>query len=333
MAIHGYAAHAARESLRPFQYEPGHLEPLEIQVAVSHCGVCHSDLHLLDDDWRVSQFPLIAGHEIVGTVSAVGSSVTGLELGRRVGIGWQCASCMACEWCVQGEEACCPTQTATCVGRHGGFADHVHVDSRFAYPLPDALPSEAAAPLLCAGHTVFTPLRRHLRPGDTVGVIGIGGLGHLAIQFARAMGAHVIAFSTTPHKELEAHRFGAHDFVLASHPDELKRAKHACDLLLATAPAQIDWAAYMDVVRYKGSLIVVGVPPGDVSVPVTSLIDGDRAIRGSATGSRTTMREMLAFAARHHIRPKTELMPMSQVNEALTRVRENKARYRIVLEN
>jgi uncharacterized zinc-type alcohol dehydrogenase-like protein len=239
---------------------------------------------------------------------------------------------MTCEWCVRGEEACCPQQSATCVGHHGGFADHVRADSWFAYLLPEDLPSDAAAPLLCAGHTVFTPLRRYLRPGETVGVIGIGGLGHLALQFARAMGARVMAFSTSPHKELEAHRFGAHDFIVASRSEELKRVGASCDLLLATAPAQIDWAAYMNVVRPKGSLAVVGVPPGEVSVPVTSLIDGDRGIRGSATGSRTTMREMLEFAARHHIRPKIEVMPMREVNAAIEKVRANKARYRIVLE-
>lgn len=332
MAVQAYAAHAAGESLRPFTYEPAPLRPHEIEVAITHCGLCHSDLHLIDDDWGDSEFPLVPGHEIVGTVSALGEYAAGFESGQRVGIGWQCGSCMRCDWCVQGEEACCPDQQATCVGHHGGFADRVRVDSRFAYALPDTMRSEHAAPLLCAGHTVYTPLHRYARPNHTIGVIGIGGLGHLALQFAHALGCRVVAFSSSPSKELEARRFGAHEFIVTSDRARLRAAASTCDLILNTVSAPIDWPDCMAVLRPKGTLVILGGPPGDIRVPVNSLIDGDRGIRGSATGSRHTMREMLRFAARHNIAPKVETMPMSEANAALDRLRENKPRFRIVLE-
>lgn len=332
MAIHAYAAYAAREALRPFDFEPEPLAPHEVDVAVSHCGICHSDLHLIDDDWGVSQYPLVPGHEVVGTIHALGNAVPEFQLGQRVGIGWQCASCMRCEWCIQGEEACCPDQHATCVGHHGGFAGHVRVDYRFAYPIPEKLQSAHAAPLLCAGHTVYTPLHHFARPTHTVGVIGIGGLGHLALQFARAMGCHVVAFSSSPQKELEARRFGAHEFIHAADSTRLRAAASTCDIILSTVSAQIDWPTYMAVLRPKGTLFILGAPPGDVTVPVNSFIDGDRGIRGSATGSRTTLRAMLDFAAHHGIAPKVELTPMADVNAALDRLRQNRPRYRIVLE-
>lgn len=333
MAIHGYAATAAGAPLSRFEYDAGELGAWEIELAVTHCGVCHSDLHLIDDDWELTRYPLVPGHEIVGTVVARGAAATHLEVEQRVGVGWQRGSCMNCPWCVRGEEACCPEQHATCVEHHGGFADRVRVDSRFAYPLPESLRSEIAAPLLCAGHTVFTPLYRYVKSHHTVGVMGIGGLGHLALQFARAMGCHVVAFSSSPQKELEAHRFGAHEFVLEGDRNQMRHAAGTCDYILNTVSAQIDWGAFMNVLRPQGTLIVLGGPPGDVAVPVISLIDGDRGIRGSATGSRTTMREMLSFAVHHGIAPKVEVMPMRDVNAALQRVRENKARYRVVLAN
>ncbi len=332
MSIRAYAAREAGSTLTPFSYEPAPLGPFDVEIGITHCGLCHSDIHLIDNDWGVSHYPLVPGHEIVGIVRACGEQVTSLALGTRVGVGWQCASCLQCAACIRGDERHCPTHQATCVAHHGGFADAIRVDGRFAHPLPDALPAAAAAPLLCAGITVYTPLTT-VRPTDRVGVIGVGGLGHLAIRFAAAFGCEVTAFSTTPAKEAEARRFGARHFVVSSDAGQMARATATVDLLLSTVTVPLDWSAWLNVVAPKGTLWIVGASPGALNVPPMSLIVGQKAIRGSAIGNRATMREMLDFAARHNLAAQSELLPLSEVNAALRRVRENRARYRVVLTN
>ena len=192
--IHGLAAHAAGAELLPFRYEPGKLGPQEVEIAITHCGICHSDIHLISNDWGISQYPFIPGHEVVGNVAAVGDEVSSLKVGERVGLGWQSNSCGTCEWCTRGMENLCPAAEGTCVHRNGGYADSVRANARFAIPIPEALASEHAAPLLCGGITVYNPLRTHgVNPSSRVGVIGIGGLGHMAIQFAKVFGAEVTA--------------------------------------------------------------------------------------------------------------------------------------------
>ncbi len=211
--IHGLAVHAAGAQLLPYKFDPGDLKPYEVEIKISHCGVCHSDVHLINNDWSISKYPFIPGHEIVGTIVGVGEHVRNHTAGQRVGVGWQADSCGICEWCVRGDEHLCARSQPTCVGRHGGFADKVRVNSRFAIPLPKALDSENAAPLLCAGITVYTPLRNYgVRPSSRVGVIGIGGLGHLGIQFAKVFGAEVTAFSTSKEKEKRGSRAGCASF-------------------------------------------------------------------------------------------------------------------------
>ncbi len=188
--INGLAAHAAGAHLLPFKYLPGDLKAEEVEVKISHCGVCHSDVHLIDNDWGMSKYPFIPGHEIVGTITAVGSSVRDRVIGERVGIGWQSDSCGVCEWCTQGEQHLCAQAQPTCLGRNGGYADYIRVNWRFCIRVPQILESENVAPLLCGGITVYSPLRNHaVRPSSRVGIIGIGGLGHIGLQFARAFGA------------------------------------------------------------------------------------------------------------------------------------------------
>lgn len=230
--IHGFAAHAAGAQLLPFRYSPGELGPYDVEVRVQHCGVCHSDVHLIDNDWGISRYPLVPGHEIIGTVSAVGSNVHGPVVGQRVGIGWQADSCGICEWCRSGEEHLCPKAQPTCVGRHGGFASSVRVNSRFAIPVPDALDSISAAPLLCGGVTVYTPLRNHgARPASRIGVIGIGGLGHLALQFLNKWGCDVTAFTSSDSKRDEAMKLGAHCTVNSKNESELKAISGQLDFI------------------------------------------------------------------------------------------------------
>ena len=230
----------------------------DVDVKVSHCGICHSDVHLIDNDWGISHYPLVPGHEIVGTVAATGEAVEQLNIGERVGVGWQSGSCLRCEWCLNGYENLCRSKVLTCVRRHGGFADFVRTDSRFTFSIPESLGSAGAAPLLCAGVTVYAPMRRYgVRPHHHVGVIGIGGLGHLALQFAHAMGCEVTAFSTNPEKKDDAAAFGADHFVMSRDPSQMRNAAQTLDFILSTATAPLPWTAYVEALRPNGTLTIV----------------------------------------------------------------------------
>jgi uncharacterized zinc-type alcohol dehydrogenase-like protein len=332
--IQGLAAHAAGSELLPLKYDPGKLGAREVEIAITHCAICHSDLHLIANDWGISQYPFIPGHEIVGTVAALGSEVRSLEVGQRVGLGWQSNSCGQCEWCMSGQENLCASSEGTCVHRHGGYADRVRANARFVVPIPDALPSEQTAPLLCGGITVYNAMRiAGVNPSTRVGIVGIGGLGHLAIQFARVFGAEVTAFSTTLAKEEEARSLGAHHFVNSRETKSMKEVTGALDFLLTTVNADQDWGAYLQALRPNGSLWFVGVPPSPVSVHAFPLISGQRTVGGSPVGSPFRLREMLDVAARHGVKATTERFPMDKANEAIDKVKKGKVRYRAVLAN
>lgn len=334
MTISCYAAKGKKQSLERFEYTPEALGPLDVEVKITHCGICHSDIHLIDNDWGISSYPLVPGHEIVGNIVAVGSEVKKLRVGQRVGIGWQRSSCMRCEWCEQGEENLCARQEATCVGHFGGFAEKIRSDSRFVFPIPDALPSEQAAPLLCGGATVFSPLIQHkVNATMRVGVIGIGGLGHLALQFAHAFGCEVTAFSTSRDKEEEAKRLGAHHFISSTDKEALKQAVNTLDFILVTTMAPLDWEVYLNILRPKGTLCFLGAIAGRIDLGAMSLISASKSICGSNIASVPVMKAMLRFAAQHGIKAQTELFPMDAVNTALDKLRKNRVHYRAVLKN
>jgi alcohol/geraniol dehydrogenase (NADP+) len=333
-SIQGLAAHAAGAELLPYHYDPGQLGAHEVEIVITHCGICHSDLHLIANDWGISQYPFIPGHEVIGTIAALGSEVRQLEIGQRVGLGWQSNSCGVCEWCIRGMENLCPSSEATCVHRNGGYADRVRANARFVIPIPDALKSEHAAPLLCGGVTVYNPLRAHgVNPASRVGVVGIGGLGHLAIQFARVFGAEVTAFSSSASKEDEVRALGAHHFVNTRETKAMKEAAGTQDFILSTISADQEWGTYLQALRPTGTLCFVGVPPSPVTAQAHPLIAGQRSITGSPIGSPHQLREMLDVAARHGVKATTELFPMSRANEAIEKVKKNKVRYRAVLAN
>ena len=318
----------------PFRYEPGELAPAEVEIAVTHCGICHSDIHLISNDWGISQYPFIPGHEVVGTVAAVGANVRSLKPGQRVGLGWEANSCGECEWCLQGLENLCAASEPTCVHRHGGYADRVRANARFVIPIPDALESENAAPLLCGGITVYTPLRSHgVNPSSRVGVVGIGGLGHLAVQFARAFGAEVTAFSTSVAKEDEARALGAHRFVNTRESKAMKEVAGSLDFIVSTINADQDWGVYLQALRPTGTLCFVGVPPSPVAIHAFPLIAGMRSVTGNPIGSPYRLKEMLDVAARHGVKAQTERFAMAKANEAIEKVKKNKVRYRAVLAN
>ena len=328
-----YAALQPKEKLQLWQYEPAPLKNSEIEIQVTHNGLCHTDIHMRDNDWGVSEFPLVAGHEVVGVVTEAGKDVTTLQKGDRVGLGWIRNSCRVCYHCLQGEENICKQgYTGLIVGNYGGFADKVRISADFAYRIPDALDSASAAPLLCAGITVYTPLRTYIKyPGIKVGIVGIGGLGHLAIKFARAMGAEVTAFSSSPDKEAEAKDFGAHHFYKWGTAESMKDLTGSVDLLVSTSSAALDWDLAFSLLANNGVLCFLGIPVSSINVPLIPLIFGQKSVVGSVVGGRRFMQEMLDFAAINQIKPLLETMPLSQVNEAMERVLANKARYRIVL--
>jgi uncharacterized zinc-type alcohol dehydrogenase-like protein len=274
---------------------------------------------------------MVPGHEIVGTVTACGAEVGHLESGQRVGVGWQRGACLGCDACGRGEENLCAAHVATCVDNHGGFADRIRVDGRFAFPVPEGLSSESAAPLLCGGITVYSPLRRWTRPSTRVGVVGIGGLGHLALQFARAMGCEVTAISSSPDKAAEARGFGAHHFLATGEPKAMRSAAGTLDFVLSTVFVGQDWTGLLGALRPNGVLCFVGAPAEPLSLHVGALLGGQKTITTSVIGGRPGIREMLSFAARHGVAAKTQLRPLAEADAALGEVRQGRARYRIVL--
>jgi len=329
--ILGYAAQGVGQPLEPFDYAPPPLGEHDVQVSISHCGVCHTDIHAIDDYYGITDYPFVPGHEIVGHVSAAGRGVSELKEGDRVGVGWQGRSCGQCEWCHRGEEQLCldivPSGTWV---PYGGFSSSVVVDGRFAYLLPAAMPSQVAAVLMCAGIAVYSPLSKYFGESSRkVAIVGVGGLGHLAIQFAHALGYEVVAISSSREKEEQALAFGADRFIDANDRDSLRQLALSFDLVLCAAGGGVDWEVMLAILRKRGTLVLTGFP--DVDCNSTNLVARELTVTGSFLGNRATMREMLAFAQDRGITPEIELMPMPQVNDAILRVRENKARYRIVL--
>jgi uncharacterized zinc-type alcohol dehydrogenase-like protein len=332
--IRAYAALEKGGELKPFEYDPKPLGSEDVEIDVEYCGICHSDLSMLHNDWGMTQYPFVPGHEVVGTIADVGSAVKRLQIGQRVGLGWYSRSCMTCEWCMSGNHNLCATAEGTIVGRYGGFADKVRAHEAWAVPLPKAMQTVSAGPLFCGGITVFNPIVQFdIKPTDRVGVIGIGGLGHMALKFLHAWGCDVSAFSSSPDKEAEAKAMGANHFINSRDPQALKSVESSFDLILSTVNADLDWNTYISCLRPKGRLHFVGVVPNPVSSHVFPLIAGQKSISGSPLGSPATIVQMLDFAARHQIEPIIETFSFDQVNEALEHLHSGKARYRIVLKH
>ncbi|MDT8999068.1 NAD(P)-dependent alcohol dehydrogenase [Paucibacter sp. APW11] len=331
--IHAYAAHSAGAPLQAFSYEPGPLGDDEIEIRVEHCGICHSDLAMIDSEWFPASYPVVPGHEVVGIITAMGPQARGRQIGQRVGVGWHSNSCMHCNFCLGGEQNLCGKRQPTIVGRHGGFADRLRAHWSWAVPIPDALDPAAAGPLMCGGGTVFLPFVIHsIKPTDRVGVVGIGGLGHMAVKFARAWGCEVTAFTSSPSKREEALALGAHKAVSSVELKELKAAAGSLDFLLITVGASLEWDALLNTLAPKGRMHMVGVVTDKMAFKSGGLLSWQRSLSASPTPPPTVLSKMLEFAARHQILPQVERFPMSRVNEAIEHLRSNKARYRVVLD-
>ena len=311
-SFHGWAAHNNSSPLQPFSFDPGPMDAEDVEIAVEYCGVCHSDVAMIDSEWFPVSYPVVPGHEVVGTIVAVGPQAKGRVVGERVGLGWHAKSCQYCQHCMGGEQNLCGKRQPTIIGRHGGFADKVRAHWSWALPLPFVI--------------------HDIKPTDRVGVVGIGGLGHLAVKFAKAWGCDVTAFTSSASKREEALLLGAHRTVSSVDVKELKAFAGKLDFLLVTAGASLEWDALLGTLAPKGRLHMVGVVTEAMKVRTSGLLSWQRSISASPTPSPVVLSQMLEFCARHDIAPQVEHFPMSKVNEALDHLRSGKARYRVVLD-
>jgi uncharacterized zinc-type alcohol dehydrogenase-like protein len=331
--IKAYAAFEPGGELKPFEYDPGPLGVDAVEIDVEHCGICHSDVSMLNNEWDIAEYPLVPGHEVSGRIAAAGDHVRHLAVGDRVGLGWHAGYCMTCEPCLSGDHNLCAAARQTIVGHHGGFADKVRAAAASVVPLPETLDAATAGPLFCGGITVFNPLIQFgIKPTATVGVIGIGGLGHLALQFYNAWGCEVIAFTSSAAKREEALQLGAHGTIDSRDSSALEAAAGRFDLIVSTVNVKLDWNAYVGALRSKGRLHIVGATLEPLDLQAFPLIMGQRSVSGSPVGGPAVIASMLRFAARHRIKPVTEHFPLDRVNDAIARLESGQARYRIVLD-
>ena len=333
----GYAALAEKEELVPFKYRLPEMTPTSVELRVEFCGLCGSDDHLIVGDYgEYAVWPQVCGHEVVGVVTQVGSAVTTLKPGHRVGVGWQSASCHDCEWCARGDEQLCSAVGCTCCqGNKGGFADRMRIsDSQFCYKIPDALASAEVAPLLCGGQTVWTPLNEQTKSGDRVGVLGLGGLGHMAIKFAKALGREVTAISSSASKRADALSHGATHFLLHSDDEAMAAAAQTLDFILVTIATnkEVDFSKFFPLLRPRGTICFVGMCP-PIQADVFTLGFTMNNITTSNTGGKKDMVQMLDFCARHKIGAAVSITPMSEINVALAALRSGDSHFRHVLAN
>ena len=330
--IKAYAVAEPGGELTPFEYDPGPMGYHDVEIEVEHCGICHSDLSMIENAWGIAAFPLVPGHEVVGTISAVGPGVTNLQTGQRVGLGWHASYCMTCPTCMSGDHNMCAHAEGTIVNRHGGFADKVRAHAASVVALPDNMDMRSAGPLFCGGITVFNPLVQFgVRSTDKVAVIGIGGLGHMALMFLNAWGCEVTAFTSSESKRTEALELGAHQTINSRDPDDIAAAAGQFDLIISTVNVKLDWNAYVSALKPRGRLHVVGATLEPLDLTVFPLLMGQRSVSASPVGSPATIARMLDFAVRHDLQPVIEEFPMDKVNDAMARLESGQARYRIVL--
>ncbi len=332
MTIKGYAAKTPHAKLEAFDFDPGPLGADEVEVKVTHCGVCHSDLAMIDNDWGMTTYPIVPGHEAVGTVAALGPNVSDhLKVGMRVGVGWQCGSCQHCEWCATGREHLCAGNQGTIVNHRGAWAESVRCHWKFAVPLPDGLASELVGPLMCAGTTVFTPMLHYgVTAGMKAAVVGVGGLGHIAVQFLAKMGCEVTAISSTHSKDADTKKLGATRFIATKGTDELKQAANSFDFIISTVSADVPWGEYVAALRPQGRLVICGLPESDIRFPAFPIIP-EKSVSGGSAGAPSDTLKMLEFAARTGVKPMVEGFALKDVNAAVEHVKSGKVRFRAVL--
>ena len=340
MQAKAYAAAEAGARLVPMTIERRNVGPRDVLIEIDACGVCHSDIHQAEADWGMDIFPMVPGHEIVGRVTAVGSDVTTHAIGDRVGVGCYVASCRACPACEAGDENYCPDWSTTYNGyerdgvtpTYGGYADSIVVDEHYVLRIPEGPGTQAVAPLLCAGITVYPPLKDYAGPGKEIGVIGLGGLGHVAVRIAKAMGSRVTVFSHSPGKEADAKRLGADAFASSTDTSAFKAMRMSFDMILSTVSAPIDVDAYLGLLKTRGTLAIVGLPVEPLTFEAGNLVGEARTIVGAKLAGVDATQEMLDFCAEHGIVADVEVIDIADINEAWQRVKDSDVRYRFVID-
>ncbi|MFC3997615.1 NAD(P)-dependent alcohol dehydrogenase [Nocardiopsis sediminis] len=339
--VNAYAATSATEPLIPVTIERRDVGPTDVLIEIAYAGICHSDIHTVRGHWGPITYPQVVGHEIVGVVRAVGSQVTRHRVGDRVGVGCESGSCGTCEQCLKGEEVYClkgNLQTyngldADGTITQGGYSQAIVVDERFVLKVPDSLDLSKVAPLLCAGVTLYSPLKHwNAGPGTRVAIIGMGGLGHIGVKLAHALGAEVTVLSRTLDKREDGLKLGADHYYATEDPATFEKLAGGFDLILNTVSAGLDYSAYVDLLAVDGTLVILGAPTEPVQVQAMPLIAWRRSIAGSANGGIPVTQEMLDFCAEHDILPETELISADYINDAYERVLASDVRYRFVID-
>jgi len=337
----GYAAATAKATLTPFTF--GRREPREhdVLIDIRYCGICHSDIHQARDEWGDAIFPMVPGHEITGTVTAVGGQVSKFKVGDRVGVGCFVDSCRTCPECRQGLEQYCSVRASwTYNGReqdetptYGGYSEKIVVDENYVLRIPEGIPLDAGAPLLCAGITLYSPLK-HWKAGSgkNVAIVGMGGLGHMGVKLAHALGAEVTVLSQSLSKQQDGKRLGADHYYATSDPGTFTRLERHFDLIINTVSAAINWNDYLKLLKVDGTMVVVGIPEKENAVKAGSIVMGRRSLAGSAIGGIRETQEMLDFCGKHKIASDIEMIPIQKVNEAFERVLKSDVRYRFVID-
>jgi uncharacterized zinc-type alcohol dehydrogenase-like protein len=337
-----YAAQTPESPLAPFQFERRRVGPHDVHIKILYCGVCHSDIHQVRNEWGGSKYPMVPGHEIVGEIIEVGELVTRFTPGQMAGVGCIVDSCRTCASCRQGYEQYCEGRMVGTYNSYekdgktltqGGYSDKIVVDENYVLNIPESLPLEKSAPLLCAGITTYSPMR-HWKIGKNhrVGVLGLGGLGHMAVKFAVALGAEVTVLSSSPQKKADAEKLGAHKFIDTRNEAETKSVKNYFDFIIDTISAQHELNLYVTLLRLNGNLILLGIPPEAPALQVYPLVAKRRNISGSLIGGIAETQEMLDFCALHHIACEVEVIPIHYINEAYERMMKGDVRYRFVID-
>ena len=333
-SVNAFAVKEPGGKFEKFTYNLPDIGKEQVDIKVTHCGLCHSDLSMINNEWGMTEYPIVPGHEVVGEIIAVGSEVNNLKVGDKVGLGWYSESCMHCHECMDGNHNLCGTAEQTIVGRHGGFADYVRAHWSWAIRLPKDIDMAKAGPLLCGGITVFNPIIiADVKPTDKVGVIGIGGLGHMAIKFLKHWGCEVIAFTSHSDKKEDILAMGASKVFDSTNPQELENIKGQLNFILNTANVTLDWNSYLITLSPRGKFHNVAAVLEPMAIPAFSLIGGQKSVGGSPLGSPALTQTMLDFCVRHNIYPTVEEFPMEKINEAFEHLDKGEARYRIVLKN
>jgi uncharacterized zinc-type alcohol dehydrogenase-like protein len=342
IATKSYAAQSASTPLAPFDFERRNPGPHDVEIDILFCGVCHTDIHFLKNDFGMSLYPMVPGHEIVGKVVSVGQHVKKFRAGDIAGVGCLVDSCRECDYCHEGlEQYCQGGMVLTYSGMEkdgktvtqGGYSTKIVVDERFVLKISNKLSPAAAAPLLCAGITTYSPLRHwKVGKGHKVAVVGLGGLGHMAIKFAKAFGAEVTVLSTSPGKKADAKKLGAHNFVVTTDEEQIKSVMNSFNFIIDTLSASHDYTKYVNLLKVDGTLIVVGLPPDPIQVPAFNIVFARKCVAGSLIGGLPETQEMLDFCAEHNIVADIELIPIQKIHDAYERMLKSDIRYRFVID-